>query len=628
MKAKRMNTKLVLSAAAAVCSLAASAAGIVGAGVVSQEVPVSRGAVASANGVSVICPKPKDWSFALEQISAEGELREYSLRLTSPVKAEPPEFTLEVSSPKNDMQHLWTPIFGCPGRIVMAEWTKWFAVQRTLPLVVRFNGNDRNRVLVSVGEVRKDLVVEQGVSEEDISVKDRFSFFRGVKDACTAYEVRIRVDRRDVFWSAAVEDAVKWISRVAKVGPPMPAPAAAFKPLYSTWYNHHHDIDAEKVERELRIAADLGMETVILDAGWEADDAQADGLSSCGDWAVSKKRFPDMAAHVKRVHDLGLKYMVWFSVPFAGKDTEARRRFAGKFLYAFGKKETAVFDPRFPEVREYLIATYERCLREWDLDGFKLDFVDQIETRDKPDPAEAEKFAGRDCRTIPEGVEKLMTAVAARLRAIKPDVLIEFRSAYVGPVMQACGNMMRVADCPAQLAANRVGTVNLRLVCPHSAVHADMIKWNDGDTPEQAARYVLSSIFGVVQYSVVLEKLSPRHAQMLRHWIGFTKQHENALLHGAIVPHHAERDYSVVEGVSADERIVLASNAGELVEIAMDRPSYVLNNTGADEILIRLDAEGEAKVFDTYGRFVRKVRLSRGLNGLAVPASGLVELSR
>ena len=268
-----MNAKLVLSAAAAVCSLAASAAEIVGAGVVSQEVPVSRGAVASANGVIVICPKPKDWSFALEQISAEGELREYSLRLTSPVKAEPPEFTLEVSSPKNDMQHLWTPIFGCPGRIVMAEWTKWFAVQRTLPLVVRFNGNDRNRVLVSVGEVRKDLVVEQGVSEEDISVKDRFSFFRGVKDACTAYEVRIRVDRRDVFWSAAVEDAVKWISRVAKVGPPMPAPAAAFKPLYSTWYNHHHDIDAEKVERELRIAADLGMETVILDAGWEADDA-------------------------------------------------------------------------------------------------------------------------------------------------------------------------------------------------------------------------------------------------------------------------------------------------------------------------------------------------------------------
>ena len=28
-----------------------------------------------------------------------------------------------------------------------------------------------------------------------------------------------------------------------------------------------------------------------------------------------------------------------------------------------------VLDPRFPEVREFLIETYESALREWDLDG-------------------------------------------------------------------------------------------------------------------------------------------------------------------------------------------------------------------------------------------------------------------
>ena len=607
-------------------SAAVSAAEIVGAGVVSSEGSAAKGVVAASGDVKVVCTNPRGWGFALGEVSARDGLRELELVLTRAEASEPPEFRIEVCSPKTDMQYFWSPIFGCPGRIVMAEWTKWFAVQRTLPLVARFNGSDRNRVLSAVSEIRRDVLVDEGASEEDITVTQRFRFFRGVKDRMTRYAVRLRVDRRDVFWSQAVEEGAAWVAASGGAPAPMPAPAAAFKPLYSTWYNHHHDIDAEKVERELKIAADLGMETVILDAGWEADDAQADGPSSCGDWVVSKKRFPDMAAHVKRVHDLGLKYMVWFSVPFVGKDTEARRRFAGKFLYTFGSKETAVFDPRFPEVREYLIATYERCLREWDLDGFKLDFVDQIETRDKPDPAVAEKFAGRDCRTIPEGVEKLMTSVAARLRAIKPDILIEFRSAYVGPVMQACGNMMRVADCPAQLAANRVGTVNLRLVCPRSAVHADMIKWNAEDTPEEAARYVLSSIFGVVQYSAVLATLPPRQLEMLRHWIAFTKAHEGALLHGTLVPHHAERDYSVVEGADAKERIVLVSNAGELVELAPDRPTYLLNNTGAKGVTVRAAAPASVELFDTYGKAVGTRTLAAGLCDLDVPASGYARI--
>ena len=51
----------------------------------------------------------------------------------------------------------------------------------------------------------------------------------------------------------------------------MTPPECAYRPFYSTWYNHHHEVSSEKIERELSIAADIGMEGAILDAGWHWD---------------------------------------------------------------------------------------------------------------------------------------------------------------------------------------------------------------------------------------------------------------------------------------------------------------------------------------------------------------------
>ena len=40
-------------------------------------------------------------------------------------------------------------------------------------------------------------------------------------------------------------------------------------------------------------------------------------------------------------------------------------------------------DPRYPEVRQYLIDTYVKALRDWELDGFKLDFIDRFVADDQ-----------------------------------------------------------------------------------------------------------------------------------------------------------------------------------------------------------------------------------------------------
>ena len=35
-------------------------------------------------------------------------------------------------------------------------------------------------------------------------------------------------------------------------------------------------------------------------------------------------------------------------------------------------------DPRYKKVREYLSNLYESAVKEWDLDGLKLDFIDSF----------------------------------------------------------------------------------------------------------------------------------------------------------------------------------------------------------------------------------------------------------
>ena len=70
--------------------------------------------------------------------------------------------------------------------------------------------------------------------------------------------------------------------------------------------------------------------------------------------------------------------MIWYSVPFLGEKSENLNRFKEMTLYHIPELQTYCLDPRFPEVREFLISTYEKAVREWDIDGVKLDFIDSF----------------------------------------------------------------------------------------------------------------------------------------------------------------------------------------------------------------------------------------------------------
>ncbi len=525
------------------------------------------------------------------------------------------------------MNHVWTD-GSTDGNRLGPDWRgwQWSDIAHGQPLACLHDGDNRNRLTMACSEALRKVEWRIALREESCMVVGGFRFFTAPEAPMKEYEVRIRLDRRDMFWSDAVQESTAWIVSAANL-PPCRVPEAAFDPLYSTWYQFHQNVFAKEIEDECAAAAKMGMKTIILDDGWQTDNTNR-GYAFCGDWKVSPRRFPDMAAHVKKVHDLGMKYMVWYAVPFIGEKSRNFMRFKGKYLVNDSRRSARILDPRFPEVRKFLVDTYVKAMKDWDLDGLKLDFIDSFRFSGK-DPAVAENYAGRDVKSLPDAVNLLMKEVRAAVTAVKPDALIEFRQNYIGPAIRQYGNLLRARDCPGDMQLNRQRIANLRLTCGGTAVHADMLEWHPSDTPENAALPILSAIFGTVQYSMMLRNLPESHREVVRHWLAFSQAHRDTLLKGRFRAYNPEAQCPVLEAESARERIIGVYTTETVVPCgALDRTICVLNGTGEDSVVLNFaGGTAAAEVFDTFGKQTGTLTLYRGIQRAAMPRSGYLRIA-
>ena len=576
-------------------------------------------------GEVTISSKEKIWSVDAK-VEQQGELECISIELQAMQAMTPPTFEVVFSAPQLDAHHLWNS--NCRSRMILQPiWGGGFtsSLAQNMPLYSFINTSNRNRLTFATSEANRRVDVRAGLREEGAMLFAKMSFFVEQEAPITHYKATILLDNRDVFWADAVRDASKWIESQNNFET-CRVPEAAFEPLYSTWYQFHQQVTDDAIEAECREAVKLGMKTIIVDDGWQTADNNR-GYAYCGDWRVAPVRIKDMAAHVKRVQDIGMKYMLWYSVPLVGQHSDAWSKFEDKFLYLYANN-VGVLDPRFPEVREYLISTYEKALKEWNLDGFKFDFIDSFRLKGT-DPAIAENYAGRDIKSVSEAVNALMIEVKNRLQAIKPDILIEFRQTYIGPAIRQYGNMFRATDCPGDMQNNRIRTTNLRLTSGTTAVHADMLEWNQAEKPEVAARHILSALYSVVQYSVMLRDIPVEQKQMVTHWADFSQKHREALLHSSFKPYHPEACYPILEAESKEERIITAYQESFIVNGGIaDRPTYIINATGVEKVAIELVRKPKkVEFYDTYGNKVQGSKLVKGLQNVNIPVSGYIKLS-
>lgn len=454
-----------------------------------------------------------DSSLAARVTYVEKGPEETEVCITWDGPAEPnPYVELRYQMPSTGIQYCWHPTCHLD-RPVMGEWrTVTTQISRSAPVFCLMGSDGIARYTLALSDCVRRIETVMGIHEEDACIACRIRI--PLNGLSGVYRIVLRESWARATLPEALDSVRAWWEMLGME--PMAVPDAARLPIYSTWYSYHQAVVAADIEAECRLAVALGMHTAIVDDGWQTDDGNR-GYGYCGDWQPSTNKIPDMRVHVRAVQEMGIRYMLWYSVPFIGRHAQAWNRFEGKLLYFIDRLEAGVLDPRYPDVRSYLVDTYVQALVDWGLDGFKLDFIDSFQMGDlakSGDPA-------MDIPVLEEAVWRLMTDVKQALAFIKTEILIEFRQSYIGPMMRTYGNMFRVADCPASELRNRVGVIDLRLLSGDTAVHSDMIMWHPMEPVEHAARQVLTALFGVAQISVRLAELPDTHRRMLRFWLGF-----------------------------------------------------------------------------------------------------------
>jgi len=581
--------------------------------------------------------------FIADSIKVEGDLKGFDIKITSENLEEgldlvkvsmtsekadtPPKVTLKWHFPSIDIAKFWNPNLGVDKATYYSNSVRTSAT-RYAPVLTYMNMNDENRFTVAVADALNKVILGSYLKEEDAHFHYYLVLFDELYPKIDHYETQILIDRRNQYFGRTLQNVTDWWAQQENYTPANP-PQDALRPMYSTWYSYHQTLDVDQIVEECRESKKMGMEAVIVDDGWQTMDDKR-GYAFTGDWKPD--RIPDMKGFVDQIHDLDMKFMLWYSVPFIGKNAENYPRFKGKYLYYWDSQGAWVLDPRYPEVREFIINIYEEAIADWGLDGFKLDFMAFFKPGDET-VLTAED--GRDFASVNHAVDRLMTDIMSRLKEKNPEILIEFRQPYIGPLMRRYGNMLRAADCPNMATINRVRTTDTRLLGGSSAIHADMLMWHGDDPVEHAALQILNIMFAVPQISVRLNEIPQQHKDMIAFWMKYWNENQDVLMKGEFIAHKPDELYPLLYTHNAQKAVVglYGNNMIETKDFKDLEAFDVINARNKTQVVL-LNAEDmgsyQLQVFDCMGDLVneRKIKLYKGAIAIDVPSSGLLSLKR
>lgn len=549
----------------------------------------------------------------------DGDILYLTVNMTLPEAEIPETFEIKWNFPASDITSTWNPgmhdIHGLGfewGQItVKSRLASWMPVQELI------SPKGRNKLLIAVSDVDTPISIKTGLREEDATFACKIEFFTIPTSPRKEYSTTVRFDMRDIPYYDSIYDTTAWWEKDCGYESAY-VPESAKMPMDSLWYSFHQMLDRDEIIKECKASHEIGLETVIIDDGWQTDDNNR-GYAYCGDWNVAPKKMGDMAALVQSIHDIGMKVMLWYSVPFMGKYTENYDRFKDMLLEGSGNdKDFFGLDPRYKAVREYLVGIYRKAVSEWKLDGLKLDFIDSFVLKGKS----LEYDEKRDYQSLEDAIHALMNEVRETLTEINPEILIEFRQSYVGPSIRKYGNMLRVGDCPCDTLKNRVGVINLRLTSGRTAVHSDMLMWNTEDSAENAALQFASILYSVPQVSVRADKLPDSHYSMLKYYISFWKEWKDVLLNGKLTAENPECNYSSACS-TLNNKSVITTFTSPVVFVRTDEAAIV-NASALTSIIIKGAKDKNFTVVNCMGKTLDSGVINSDIEEISVPVSGMI----
>ncbi|MEO5284312.1 alpha-galactosidase [Limosilactobacillus allomucosae] len=147
--------------------------------------------------------------------------------------------------------------------------------------------------------------------------------------------------------------------------------------LINNWEATFMDFTEDKLMPIVERAKELGIEMFVLDDGWFGH--RDDDRSSLGDWFVDEKKFNHgIAGFAKRVHDLGMKFGLWFEPEMISIDSKLYQTYPEWMIKTPGRGQTPgrhqfVLDMSRKEVVDYLFGLMSHIIQDAKLDYIKWD---------------------------------------------------------------------------------------------------------------------------------------------------------------------------------------------------------------------------------------------------------------
>ncbi|MDG4807521.1 alpha-galactosidase [Micromonospora sp. WMMD1120] len=148
--------------------------------------------------------------------------------------------------------------------------------------------------------------------------------------------------------------------------------------LYNSWEATYFAVEAESQLALARIAAELGVETFVVDDGWFV--GRTDDTAGLGDWTPDPAKFPaGFDAFIADVRALGLNFGLWVEPECVNPTSNLYAQHPEWVYSVHGRPLTPVrnqylLDLGRPEVAEFVHSTVDGLLRRYDIDYLKWDF--------------------------------------------------------------------------------------------------------------------------------------------------------------------------------------------------------------------------------------------------------------
>jgi len=478
------------------------------------------------------------------------------------------------------------------------------AQQSDIPYVALFSMDQTNTASIALTCIRDDVRIHGQMDQM------RCTYFWNITVAIVpeTEPFDLLISFMPKRWNMLLED---WRKLAVPDGPPA-FPAAAFKPVYCTWYAAHAALTPDYLDRNAKLASELGFGTFIVDDGWSYDEMKrvcpekmGEGwYRDIGNWTVSEKKLPDYKKHIEYAQSLGLKYLLWTSPFFAGvcskeylavPEAERDTEFNGNW------GDVALMEPD-GKGAAHAVELLKNLMTDLNLDGLKIDFLDAI-TKDVNKPR------SRACN-------RYFSKLAGAIRSVRPDALMEFRQSYATPQMMEFGTQFRAGDVPFDFMQNIIQLAQIHNIMGDRVPrHADPIYFNPQEKPVNVARHMIAALAGVPMFSMELGELTDEQNRIVRFWLGFYSSrletfsmgHWNVLYAGDTL------DYMSVEGKNEAVVIVCGNAHGpDLAGLFPGKKTYLLNLSAFE-----LKPVSGASVRDCFGEIA---------SGTAAPVAGMAIL--